>query len=176
MCGAGLTLSSLLFVAAADKQWPPTARYYQAVAFFTVRHGRRSTRTVTVAREECGVDCYVEDGSDLRTRLPLTRWFQELSDDERERELLVDSEADEMWWTTQMIEHEHGGLPDGVVQVSSVADGGSARSCVCPGWAGGGRREPEGWWSPGTDADPFALAPVPGAGGGEGGRSRPGAQ
>lgn len=129
------TDASRLFVA-ADKRWPPSGkkkktRYYQAVAFFTVRHGRRSTRTVTVAREECGVDCYVEDGSDLRTRLPLTRWFQELSDDERERELLVDSEADEMWWTTRTIEREHGGLPDGVVQVSSAAaNGGSARSCV----------------------------------------------
>ena len=127
-------------MAAVEKK--KKTRYYQAVAFFTVRHGRRSTRTVTVAREECGVDCYVEDGSALRTRLPLTRWFQELSDAERERELLVDSEADEMWWTTRMIEREHGGLPDGVVQVRSAAAaaGGSARSCVrVPGVPGGGK-------------------------------------
>ena len=91
--------------------------WYAVAASYRVRRGKR-TRTIYIASETAAVDFLIDDGSSMDARVPLGEWFSDkYTADERDAEVLVDSEEGEVCVDTETLTGEHGGgLPDHVVQ------------------------------------------------------------
>lgn len=88
--------------------------WYNAEAWYKKRVGKR-TQTVFVAYESTAVDFFLDDGSGTNARIPLGGWFN-LSQEERDAEVLVDSETGQLDIETEDVKQKYGGIPDTILR------------------------------------------------------------